>query len=248
MEDAPDSPFLTATEARVLGCLLEKELTTPEYYPLTLQSLTAACNQRSNRDPIVAWDEATVSAAADGLRRRRLAVMVQLAGSRVPKYRHALHEVHGRLDPAMTAVLCELLLRNVQTAGELRARASRMHSFPDSDAAEAAALRLAEYAPEPLAVILPPGVSRRVRAFAHTLSGPIDPLAAGTAPIPPAPLTSPAPDDWRDRMEAEIASLRSELAALRTTIAELRITTPSGQVSHLTGCSQPAESDGPAAP
>ena len=248
MDDAPDSPSLTATEARVLGCLLEKELTTPEYYPLTLQSLTAACNQSSNRDPIVAWDEATVSAAADGLRRRRLAVMVQLAGSRVPKYRHALHEVYGRLDPAMTAVLCELLLRNVQTAGELRARASRMHSFPDSDAAEAAAVRLAEYAPQPLAAILPPGVSRRVRAFAHTLSGPIDPLSAATTPIAPAPLTSPTPDDWRDRMEAEISSLRSELTALRAALAELGITTPPTQAGHLTGCSQPAESDGPAAP
>jgi uncharacterized protein YceH (UPF0502 family) len=105
-----------------------------------------------------------------------------------------------------------------------------MHSFPDSDAAEAAALRLAEYAPEPLAVILPPGVSRRVRAFAHTLSGPIDPLAAGTAPIPPAPLTSPAPDDWRDRMEAEIASLRSELAALHAAVAQFL---PSPQESPL---------------
>jgi uncharacterized protein YceH (UPF0502 family) len=228
MEDAPDSPFLTATEARVLGCLLEKELTTPEYYPLTLQSLTAACNQRSNRDPIVAWDEATVSSAADGLRRRRLVVMVQLAGARVPKYRHALHEVHGRLDPAMTAILCELLLRNVQTAGELRARASRMHSFPDADAAESAAVRLTEYSPEPLAVILPPGGGRRVRAVAHTLCGPVDPAPTGTIPIPPAPLTSPAPDDWRDRMEAEIASLRSELTALRAELAGILPPSPTG--------------------
>jgi hypothetical protein len=229
MEDVPDSPVLSFAEARVLGCLIEKELTTPEYYPLTLQSLAAACNQRSNREPVVAWDEASVSAAADGLRRRRLAVMVQLAGARVPKFRHALHEVHGRLDPAMTAVLCELLLRNVQTAGELRARASRMHGFADADAAEAAAIRLTEYSPAPLATILPPGGGRRVRAFAHTLCGPPDPVAiAASHPIAPPSGPDAGTDTWRDRMETEIASLRSEVSALREALAGILPPRPPG--------------------
>jgi hypothetical protein len=223
METETDSATpLSFAEARVLGCLIEKELTTPEYYPLTLGALTAACNQKSNRDPVVEWDEATVSAAADGLRRRRLAVMVQLSGARVPKYRHALHEVHGSLDEGMTAVLCELLLRNGQTTGELRTRAGRMHVFRDLEAVEACAARLAERQPEPLVTVLPPGAGRRVKAWAHLLCGPVEdkPQVVPAAAVPVEP-----GDDWRartDLMESRIGALEETVTALRSELAALR--------------------------
>ena len=150
---------LTFAEARVLGCLIEKELTTPEYYPLTSGALTAACNQKSNRDPVVEWDEREVMETVESLRLRKLALMQRLSGARVPKYRHAFHEVYGGMDGAMMAVLCELLVRNVQTFGELRTRAGRMHAFPDLEAVEAAVQRLVDYPGGGLVVVLPPSAT-----------------------------------------------------------------------------------------
>src|SRR5512136_1863270 len=121
--------ILNEVEIRVLGCLIEKELSTPEHYPLSLNSLTNACNQRSNRDPVMNLAEADVVRALDSLRFKQLA-LVSVEGGRVPKYRHALME-KLRLDPAELALLGELLLRGPQTIGELRARAERMHTFTD---------------------------------------------------------------------------------------------------------------------
>ena len=217
-----DPSLLTPVEARVLGCLLEKETTTPEYYPMTLNILVAACNQRSNRDPVTEWDEATVEAALDGLRRKRLAVMIHLAGARVPKYKHAFYSVYGNLDRAMTAVLCELLVRNFQTPGELRTRTERLQSVQDLPALEATVQRLADYATCPLVVVLPPGGGRRVRTVAHLMSGPIDETTSQAAPVSHAAIIPP-PADWKADMEAEIAALKEEVAALREVVDRLKV-------------------------
>lgn len=223
-----DSSTLTPVEARVLGCLLEKETTTPDYYPMTLNALMAACNQRSNRDPVVEWDEATVEAGLDGLRRKRLAVMIHMAGSRVPKYKHALDSVYGSLDASMTAILCELLVRNFQTPGELRTRTERLHLIPDLGALESALDRLQNYGSGPLITILPPGNGRRVRTAAHLLCGPVDESTAGPAAESGRPQASPQsviippPADWKADMEAEIAALKAETAALREIVDRLK--------------------------
>ncbi len=213
-----DSSLLTAVEARVLGCLLEKETTTPEYYPMSLHALAGACNQRSNRDPVVEWDEGTVERGLEGLRRRRLAVMMHLAGSRVPKYKHVLDSVYGNVDDSMKAVLCELLLRNVQTPGELRARTERLHPIADLPALEAVVERLVHYGSGPLAVVLPPGGGRRVRAVAHLMCGPVEEEAAPPAKSAAAPRLG----DWREELEAKVGALQAEVAALRETVDQLK--------------------------
>lgn len=126
---------LDAEEVRVLACLLEKEITTPEYYPLTLNALVNACNQRSNRDPVVVYDEDQVSAALDRLRHRGLSFILTGAGMRVPKFGHRFQEALN-LGRRELALLCELMLRGPQTLGELRARAERMHAFSDLEEVE----------------------------------------------------------------------------------------------------------------
>lgn len=230
-----DASNLTPVEARVLGCLLEKEITTPEYYPMTLNSLMAACNQRSNRDPVVEWDEATVEAGLDGLRRKRLAVMIHMAGSRVPKYKHSLDTVYGSLDSRMVAVLCELLVRNFQTPGELRTRTERLQAVQDLSGLEATVQRLAEYGSGALVAILPPGGGRRVRTVAHLMGGPVDEAPGGPAGgfmgegaavsqrMAGAETIIPPPADWKADMESEMAALKSEVAALRETVDRLRV-------------------------
>ena len=219
----PDASELTPAEARVLGCLIEKGITTPEYYPMTLNAVVAASNQRSNRDPVVEWDDAVVENALDGLRRKRLAVMIHLSGSRVPKYKHVLDAVYGSLDPAMVAVLCELLVRNFQTPAELRARTERLQSSQDLPGLEATVQRLADYGGGgPLAMILPPGGGRRVRTIAHLLSGPVDEAAPANSPLAAAAIIPP-PADWKAGIEAEISALKVEVASLRETVDRLKV-------------------------
>lgn len=220
-ETEEDKSRLTLEEARVLGCLIEKEITTPEYYPMTLNALCAACNQRSNRDPVVAWDDQTVEAAMDSLRRRRLAVMIHMAGSRVPKYKHSLDAVYGSLDPAMVAVLCELLVRNIQTPGELRTRTERLHSMAELSQVEAAVQRLVDYGTGPMVTVLPPGGGRRVKAVAHLLCGPVS-GATGEHSGPPVREIVPPPPDWKAGMESEIVALKAETAALREIVDQLK--------------------------
>lgn len=219
-----ESSDLTAVEARVLGCLLEKEITTPEYYPMSLTGVVTASNQRSNRDPVVEWDDAVVESGLDGLRRKRLAVMIHLSGSRVPKYKHALDAVYGSLDPAMTAVLTELLVRNYQTPAELRTRTERLQSIQDLPGLEATLERLAHYGSGPLITILPPGGGRRVRTVAHLMGGPVDESSASPShPTAPAALIIPPSPDWKAAMESEITSLKTEVADLRHLVEKLRI-------------------------
>ncbi len=212
---------LTFTEGRVLGCLIEKEITTPEYYPMTLAALTAASNQRSNRAPVVEWDERTVEVALDGLRRKRLAVMINMAGARVPKYKHVLSSLYGSLDRQMVAVLCELLLRNVQTSGELRTRSERLCPFASLEAVEETLLKLTTYGGGILVTVLPPGAGRRVKAYAQLLCGPVD--AGVSTSVPAAVQVVPPPEDWCGKIEAEIASLRAELAALKAELGVVNL-------------------------
>ena len=159
---------LDPVEVRVLGSLIEKEITTPEYYPLTLNSLVAACNQKSNRDPMVAYDDHLVSEAIDTLRHKRLMGVLTGAGNRVPKYSHRLGETLN-LGRREMAVLCELMVRGPQTPGELRDRAGRMHRFSDIEELEGLLRQMEERS---FLVLLPRQPGRKESRYMHLLSGP----------------------------------------------------------------------------
>lgn len=218
-------PPLNAHEIRVLGCLVEKAVTTPDYYPLTLNSLTLACNQQSNRDPVVAFDETTVVRALDGLREKRLASVFTGAESRVAKYKHALTGAL-LLTPAEVGLLCMLMLRGPQTLAELRTRTERFQPFESLAEVEEALQVLATRQPQPLVVKLPRLPGTKEPRYAHRLAGPIDvaALAAGAAtPAPePATLLVRAENDRLAQLTAEMAALRTELAELRQQFAEFR--------------------------
>lgn len=199
-------PPLDAVECRLLGCLVEKQLSTPEYYPLTLNALVNACNQSSNRDPVLAVDEEAAKAGLEGLRRRGLLYEVNTAGARALKYEHRLEEAL-HLSVQEEALLAELLLRGPQTPGELRSRCTRMYAFQDLDEVEAGLGALMEADP-PLAVRLPRAPGAREARLAQLLSGPVETDAPG------APLATPAPSRVA-LLEAEVERLRTELGALR---------------------------------
>ncbi len=212
--------LLNDVEVRVLGCLIEKELATPEYYPLSLNALTNACNQKSNRSPVMNLEEAEVVHALDSLRFKQLA-LVSAEGGRVTKYRHALME-RLRLAPAELAILGELLLRGPQTVGELRSRAERMHSFTDLTAVEDAVRELMERTP-PLIARLPREPGRKEHRFIHLFAGMPEPGVEEHASQQQA--TRPmgiAENDRIAALEAEIASLRAEVAELRKSVEDFK--------------------------
>lgn len=212
--------LLNDVEVRVLGCLIEKELATPEYYPLTLNSLTTACNQKSNRDPVMALEESEVVRALDGLKMKHVAIQAADSG-RVPRYRHILAE-RLRFSPAELAILTELLLRGPQTLGELRTRAERMHPFTDLTAVEQVLGELAERTP-PRVMRLPRQPGRKESRFAHLLAGEPD-LSAEERPAPPegARLQVMAENERLAALESEVAALRAEVAELRQVMEEFR--------------------------
>lgn len=154
----------------MLGCLMEKATTTPDIYPLTVNSLLSACNQRSNRDPVVEFDELTVKKALDGLREKHLAVRVDQAGSRTAKFRHAVHRL-GNFEPAQEALLCLLLLRGPQTVGELRGRSERLRPFATLDEVREQLKSLQEDFDFPLVRELPRQIGRKEARFTHLLCG-----------------------------------------------------------------------------
>ncbi|HTR37366.1 MAG TPA: YceH family protein [Bryobacteraceae bacterium] len=205
---------LDAQEVRVLGSLLEKEITTPEYYPLSLNALVNACNQKSNRDPVVHFDEATVEQTLLRLRDQGWLLSITGAGSRVPKYGHRFAEKLN-LGRRELAIVCELMLRGHQTLGELRSRAERMHHFDDLAEVEAVIERLPE-----LIVHLPRRPGEKEARYAHLLSGP--PAVAGPeaeARLEPTPTAHP---DRMGALETEVAQLRSELEELKQQFAVFR--------------------------
>ncbi|HRT05098.1 MAG TPA: YceH family protein [Kiritimatiellia bacterium] len=208
-------PDLTPLEARILGCLVEKELATPEYYPLTLNALVAACNQKNNRDPEMHLAADEVEKGLAGLQYdKKLVGTYSGVGSRAVKYVHRLLETLG-VDTPELAILCELLLRGPQTPGELRGRASRMHPFASPAEVRAVLLALAAR-PEPYVVELPRAPGCKENRFAHAF-GPLPDVAPAAAPaaVAPAPVRPP-PDSGRiHELERRIAELEAQIAALR---------------------------------
>jgi len=211
---------LNEIETRVLGCLIEKELTTPEYYPLSLNALTNACNQKSNRDPIMILEDEDVVRALESLRFNQLAI-VSADGGRVAKYRHLLSE-KMQLVPAELALLCELLLRGPQTVGELRTRCERMQSFADLAAVEETLHELLERQP-PLVTKLAKQPGRKEARFAHLFSGEPTASAADFSPPPEAArLRVMAENERITKLEGDVAELRNEVAELRQMLEEFR--------------------------
>ena len=202
---------LDQVAVRVIGSLIEKELSTPDHYPLSLNALTAACNQSSNRDPVMSLDEGAVSQSIDGLRRQGLVRSIQAIGSRVPKYSHLVAGV-GELGRAELAVLCALMLRGPQTQAEVRTRASRLMPGDDSTGLDAALDALTLREPQPLVARLPRRPGQKEMRFAHLLSGEIA-VEADDAPVA-APSTAVATD--------RIAMLEQQVNELRNVVAELR--------------------------
>lgn len=212
---------LNEVEVRVLGCLIEKEMTTPEYYPLSLNALTNACNQKSNRDPVMALTEDDVVRALNRMRFNQLTV-VSGESSRVAKYRHLLAENMG-LVPAELAIISELLVRGPQTLKELRTRAERMYSFPDLNAVEEALQELMERE-QPLLTLMARQPGRKESRYAQLFAGqPLEPVADESgAPPEPARVRVMAENERMTKLEEEVAALRSEVAGLRQIVAEFK--------------------------
>lgn len=213
------STVLTENEIRVVGSLVEKQLTTPEYYPLTLNALTAACNQKSNRDPVMSLSETEIMAAVDRLRDENLVYLFYGSGSRTVKYKHMLPSVY-ELDAAGTAVMAVLMLRGPQTIGEIRERSGRMHEFGDLNEVQATLDDLSRR-DEPLIVKLDRQPGQKEARYAHLLSGPVDVTKLAAA----AERTSSggsASNDRIEKLETEVERLSSELAEFKAVFDEFR--------------------------
>lgn len=223
MQEESSAQFhLSSVEVRVLGALIEKDMSTPEYYPLSLNALVNACNQKSNRDPVVSYDSDTVVRTIDNLRAKKFALVTTGPEHRVPKYKHRLSETLN-LGNRELAILCELMLRGPQTIGELKARAQRLYNFDDLGSVESALNRLLEWQPEPLVTRLARQPGSREPRYAHLLSGEIQP-SEQEVPVP-AHTSSARQGATTDRitaLETEIDSLKRELADLRREFNEFR--------------------------
>jgi uncharacterized protein len=224
-----------AVEIRVVACLVEKQRTTPAGYPLTLNSLRLACNQSTNRDPVVDYDEATIRSALDRLGRRKWTTLASWSTARSVKYKHVFDQALGLSDPQL-ALMCVLMLRGPQTAGELRQRSERIHAFGSGDEVESTLDELIE---RELVTALPRRPGERGQRYEHRLAEPEGEgrgeaaASAGEAPAPPPPgapapasaaPASPAPASPAagdgiaarvERLEGEVAALREQLGALR---------------------------------
>jgi uncharacterized protein len=233
---------ITAVEARVLGALVEKEITTPEYYPLSLNALVNACNQKSNREPVMNLDEDAVVAAMRALSEKEFAGAANTTDSRVRKYEHRLQEVFNFTRPE-TAVLCVLLLRGAQTPGEIRGRAERLHHFEELDEVVLALGKLMKREPS-MAAVLPRQPGTKESRYLELMSGEVGAAVAASEPVGAslhafrqhienaAPAREAAEfagavrsggDGGRvARLEAEVAELRGEIAALKSQFAEFR--------------------------
>ena len=213
---------LTDIEVRVLGALIEKDMTTPEYYPLSLNALVNACNQKSNRSPVVDYDEPTVARAIESLREKQLARLLTGREHRVTKYRHWAWETLS-LGPREMAVLCVLLLRGPQTVGELKDRTQRMYNFDDLASVEVCLDHLIERQPEPLVAKLARQPGTREPRYAHLLSGEVRPVEPEARPAPVQTLaTQDTSTERMAKMESDIDELRSEVGELRKQLSDFR--------------------------
>jgi len=208
---------LNPAEARVLGALVEKDITTPDYYPLSLNALINACNQKNNREPVTNFDEETVRLALRNLSDKRLAGPAGGADGRVTKYEHRLQEVFNFTRPE-TAILCVLLLRGPQTPGELRGRTERMHRFEDLDEVLSGLQQLMRREP-PLAKALGRRPGTKEIRYAHLLSGDVE---AWEPPAETASSSGSADAERLIQLEEKVAALQAEVAELRQQIAEFR--------------------------
>ncbi len=205
---------LSETEIRVLGCLMEKEITTPEYYPLSLNALIVACNQKTNRDPVVSYSECTVAEAIDRLREKGL--IIDVRDARVPKYDNYFADSLG-LNPQENAVMCVLMLRGAQTPGEIRGRAERMHDFAELSDVEATLDGLAARQEGPLVVKLPRQPGHKENRYACMLGGDID---VDSLEVEVPGLCSE--NERFGRLETELETLRDEVRQLREQFVEFR--------------------------
>jgi uncharacterized protein YceH (UPF0502 family) len=211
--------LLDEVETRVLGSLVEKDITTPDYYPLSLNALVNACNQKNNRDPVMSLDESAVRRALETLQEKRLAGPTSSADSRVTKYEHRLQEAFN-FTRGETAILCVLLLRGPQTPGELRGRTERMHRFEHLDEVQSTLQRLMQRDP-PLAVMLARQPGTKESRYAHLLSGEVE---ASTLPASATSHTSSGSSEAAriSHLEEEVAGLRAEVTDLKQQLASFR--------------------------
>jgi uncharacterized protein len=210
--------ILNEVEARVIGALMEKETTTPEYYPLSLNALVNACNQKSNREPVMSLDEDTVRTALYNLRNKNLAAIASGTDSRVAKYEHHMQEAFN-FTRGEHAIICVLLLRGPQTPGELRGRTERMFRFEELTDVQSVLQRLGQREP-PLVKVLPRLSGTKEARYAHLLSGDV---AAWEAPAEAAPASHSSANDERiTRLEEEVERLRSEMGELAQQVERLR--------------------------
>ncbi len=207
--------LFSPVEIRILGSLIEKETTTPQYYPLSLNALTNACNQKSNRDPVMNLDEETVERILDGLRFRKLAWKVTTAGDRVAKYKHNISTVHN-FTPQEISLLCELFLRGPQTLGELRTHAARFYEFKDLEEVETVLQNLMGAENGPFVQKLPREIGRRENRYAHLFCGEVQVETERLEPSFEASATKVYADNKRiEALEQELILLKTELTHLR---------------------------------
>jgi uncharacterized protein len=212
---------LTALEARAIGCLIEKQITTPDQYPLSLNALVNACNQKSNRDPVLDLNERAVQDVVDGLVRKHMVIERAGYGSRVPKYQHVFCNTEFgslKFTPLETAIMCELLVRGPQTPGELRTRASRMSEVSDVSQVEAALQNLAARPDGPFVTRLAREVGRRDSRYAHLFCGPV--ADATTEPEAPVRVRSDGGEDRLTRLERLVDQLANEVSSLKKRLGE----------------------------
>jgi uncharacterized protein len=208
--------ILTEIEIRVLGSLIEKQVTTPEYYPLTLNALTLACNQKNNRNPVTSYSEHQVADALESLREKNLAYVFYGSTSRVPKYKHVMPEVMHLSHPEL-ALMCVLMLRGTQTLGELRGNGSRLHEFSSLEEVEETLNRLISRDPDPLVARLPRQPGQKEGRFAHLLSGEINLEALAESERVAAPSLS-----RRSGLEEKVDALSAEVEKLKEQFEQFR--------------------------
>lgn len=214
---------LTPEELRVLGCLLEKQFLTPDVYPMTVNGILTACNQKTSREPVTDYDEVTVDAVLAMLQGRGLVGRITGPDHRVPKSRE-LFSAKTNLRAPELGVLCVMMLRGAQTLNELQVRTNRIHNFADTDEVEQAVERLMHRTPQALVVQLPKLLGQKEQRYMHLLAGEVqvEQLHASVAATPTAGLPTTHREDRVSRLEAEMAVLRQELGELREQFAEFR--------------------------
>ena len=215
------STTLTEIEVRVLGVLIEKQITTPEYYPLTLNSLTAACNQKNNRNPVMSLTESDVDHALDSLREKNLAYVFHGSTSRVPKYKHVAPEVL-QLNPAELAAMCVLMLSGAQTVGEIRTRGSRLRDFKSLEEVEETLRGLSGRDSDPLVMKLPRQPGQKDARYAHLLSGQPEVSHAEVTATEERPSRRTADYDRIHDLEQKVDALNSEVDRLSQQFKEFR--------------------------